>query len=300
MYREFYGLNAEPFSLNSDASFFFPGKSYKTAEMILDYAILRKEGVVLITGEIGCGKTALIHHFLRRTPTDNDVGVISNPGVLRSIPLYGVLGAFGQLAAHREEAELYAHFQSYLKSQYDAGRSTILIVDEAQSLSQQILEELRILTNPEPHASYALQLVLVGQPQIRQTLFLPGLSQLLQRVTVHYHLYALEETETIKYVLFRLKRAQCDSAIFTPAALSRIYVSSRGIPRVINIICDISLMYGYAEGLHQVDEDVIKQVISDRDITSMPGQRQSPTLLQHDSPSWHMDHEDIKLLFKKQ
>lgn len=298
MYNEFYGLEMNPFSLNPDHLFFYAGGIYGTARNILEYALLRKEGIVVITGEAGCGKTALIQHFLSLSPSNNDIGIISNPGVLRSIPILGIMNAFEQQVNFTNEALLYAKFQDFLNNQYEAGRSTILIVDEAQNLSQQSLEELRMFSNPSQNGAGALQLVLVGHSQLKQMLCVQELRQLIQRVTTHYHLHALGQSETFKYVLYRLKIAQCQKAIFSSAALSRIYVGSRGIPRMINRVCDTSLVYGYAEGMQKIDEDLVEQVITDLGLKSTSSEIFPSNSNPQDSPRLQIDSKTVKLLYK--
>ena len=155
-----------------------------------------------------------------------------------------------------------------MQAHYAAGRTVMLIVDEAQYLSQSSLEQLRMLTNPEADSEGALQLVLVGQPQLKQTLNHPDLSQLMQRVVVNMHLGPLGATECRDYIQFRLRVAGTEKPIFTNSALSAIYHGSRGVPRMINMICDMALLYGYAEEMSQIDEAVVAQVIADR---GMPG-----------------------------
>lgn len=264
MYRQFYGLTAEPFSLNPELGPVYPGVRYVTASTILDYAALRGEGIVAVTGEVGCGKTTLIRHFLNTSAANRCVGVISNPSMLKETLMTGTLLAFHQQVTASQGALLYAGFHAFLDAQLATGRSPLLIVDEAQSLSVEVLEELRLLTNPEIDGGAMLQLVLVGQPGLQQMLYRPDLSQLLQRVVAHCHLESLSEDETSDYVAHRLAWAGCRRAIFTPSAVTNIHQGADGIPRLINMICDRALLYGYSEGLQQIDGDVIAQVISDR------------------------------------
>jgi len=264
MYKRFYGLTSLPFSLQPDPGVFYFGAQFAKARTILDYAILRREGILVITGDGGCGKTMLIRHFLADGAGDRCVGVISNPSSLKETLMTALLMAFGQQIQADEGALLYASFQAFLRAQHAAGNATILIVDEAQSLSFEMLEELRLLTNPESDGNGSLQLVLVGQSQLQQLLYRPELSQLLQRVVAHSHLQPLGMGETVEYVVHRLQCAGCERAIFTPAAMSRIFHGAQGIPRLINMICDVALLYGYAEQLQEIDEAVVAQVVADR------------------------------------
>ena len=264
MYKQFYGLTSLPFSLHPDPGVFYSGTQHTTASTILEYGVMRREGILVLTGEVGCGKTMLIRRFLANGAGDSCVGVVSNPSALKKTLMTGILMAFGQQAHGGEGSMLHAGFQAFLKAQHAAGRATILIVDEAQNLSREMLEELRMLTNPEVDGGGTLQLVLVGQPQLQQLLYRPDLSQLLQRVVAHYHLQPLSLGETVEYVVHRLQCAGCERPIFTPDALSMIYQGAHGIPRLINMICDVALLYGYTEELQQIDAAVVAQVIADR------------------------------------
>jgi type II secretory pathway predicted ATPase ExeA len=297
MYREFYGLKSKPFSLHPDPAFFFASKQYASAQAILDYAVLHQEGIVVITGEAGCGKTTLVHHFLNKIGYQHSVGVISNPILLKEMPLHGILFAFGRRIPSRFEADLYTDLLSFLQIQQQAQRSTILIVDEAQNLAPGTLEALRMLTNPEPNSTAALQLILVGQPQLEQTLNLPELDHLSQRIVTHYHLHSLDKKETGHYIAYRLMKARGQRTIFTPAAVSRIHSGSDGIPRLINMICDTSLMYGYAENITRIDEDTVSQVIADRGIDTTRVKNSSVASDQSDMLSKIMDQETARLIF---
>jgi type II secretory pathway predicted ATPase ExeA len=264
MYCQFYGLSALPFSLNPDPGVFFPGARYTVANTILEYAVLRREGVLVITGEVGCGKTILIRHFLDHGGRESCIGVISNPSTLRGAPLTAILLAFNQHVSSGEGALLHASLRAFLDAQHAQGRPTVLIVDEAQNLPLETLEELRMLTNPEVNGNGTLQLVLVGQPELQQLLYRPDFSQLLQRVVAHYHLQPMDQAETAEYVAHRLRLAGRAKALFTPAALARIFQGARGVPRLVNMICDAALLYGYTEEMQQIDADVIAQVVLDR------------------------------------
>ena len=264
MYRQFYGLTSRPFSLESAPALFYPGVQYTTATTILDYAVLHREGILVITGEVGCGKTMLIRRFLASGAGESCVGVVSNPAALEGSLVAGLLLAFRQQVPVEKGALLHARLQGFLEAQHAAGRATILVVDEAQSLSREMLEQLRMLTNREPDGGGTLHLVLVGQPNLQQLLYRPDLSQLLQRVIAHYHLQPLSEAETAGYVVHRLQVAGCTRSIFTPAAIAGIHQGSNGIPRLINMICDMALLYGYTEELEEIDASTIAQVVADR------------------------------------
>jgi general secretion pathway protein A len=264
MYRQFYGLTSQPFSLHPVPAHFYPCVQFTTANTIMEYAVLHREGILVITGEVGCGKTMLVRRFQASGAGESCVGVVSDPSALEGSLTAGILLAFRQQVPAEQGALLHASLRGFLKAQQAAGRPTILVVDEAQGLSREVLERLRLLTNPEPDGSGALQLVLVGQPQLQQLLYRPDLSQLLQRVIAHYHLQPLSEAETAGYVVHRLQVAGCTRAIFTPAAIAQIHQGSSGIPRLINMICDMALLYGYTEELEEIDASTIAQVVADR------------------------------------
>jgi type II secretory pathway predicted ATPase ExeA len=263
MYRQFYDLTSLPFSLNPDPDVYFFGEQQTTANTILEYGVMRREGILVITGDVGCGKTVLIRHFLANWAGDTCFGVVSNPSVLKETFMTGLFLAFGQQPQGGEGAMSYAGFQAFLNAQGSAGRACVLVVDEAQSLSVEVLEELRLLTNPDVGGG-SVQLILVGQPQLQQLLYRPDLGQLLQRVVAHYHLQPFSEAETARYVEHRLQLAGCERAVFTRKAMRRIHQGARGIPRLINMICDVALLYGYTEELEKIDTSVVNQVIADK------------------------------------
>ena len=183
------------------------------------------------------------------------------------------------------DAQLHANFRTFMQDQFEAGRSVMLIVDEAQHLSPPTLEQLRMLTNPEVDSEAALQLILVGQAALQQTLNHPDLNQLRQRMIANVHLQALDMEETAAYVNHRLRAAGAERRIFSDEALAAIYRGSRGVPRMINLVCDMALLYGYAEELSEIDEAVVAQVMVDRglgrgDVAILP-RRSPPALLPH-------------------
>lgn len=267
MYRKFYGMSRQPFSLHLDPGVFFASQQYASARTMIDYAVVRRDSVVLITGETGCGKSMLIRSFRANLPQNLVLGVVSNPATLEASTLYGVAQAFGLDPGMTEPALLHTTLQRFVREQCEAGRAVMLIVDEAQTLSPPTLQALRMLTNPEADHDGILQLTLVGQPELNRRIGEPQLESLKQRIVVHLHLKSLSERETIGYVIHRLRYAGTQKPIFTDAALAAVFSGSGGVPRLINMICDMALLYGYAEELAQIDEAVIAQVIEDRGLT---------------------------------
>ena len=264
MYGTFYGMQRQPFPLDPEPALFFTGGQFARANSMLDYAILRQEGIVVITGDAGCGKTMLVRSYLTGAEENLVVGVISNPALIEESLIHGVMLAFGLDPVASQNAVLHAGLHKFLQTHHAASRGVMLIVDEAQYLSESTLEKLRILTNPEVNSGSSLRLVLTGQPRLNETLDLPHLEQLRQRIVVEIHLEPLSAIETKTYIAHHLFSAGANRPIFSNAALSAIYQGSRGIPRIINLICDTALLYGYADELSQIDEALVRQVIVDR------------------------------------
>jgi type II secretory pathway predicted ATPase ExeA len=296
MYKTYYGLQARPFSLRPDPAFFFHRNQYETASALLDYAALHQAGIMVLTGDAGCGKTSLVHHFQHSTRAACAVGIISNPVVLREVPLRGILHAFNLSAASGNETELYITLQCFLQQQRQAQRTSILIIDEAQNLSPATLEELRLLTNSEVGSAAMLQLILVGQPELEAILNRPELARLQQRIVSRYHLHALNKQETVTYITHRLIKARSPRVLFTQAAMSRVYWGSGGIPRLINMLCDIALTYGYAENLHKIDEDTVNQVIADRRFVNCRLRSAQMLTYQAGMPTDHLQQDNTKLI----
>lgn len=272
MYEAFYGLREKPFSLLPDPSFLFLGQPHSMAYAVLEYGVLSQAGFTVITGEVGSGKTTLIRHLLDRLDESVTVGVITNTGNLASGFMRWVLLAFRQDYKNREPVELHEVFEEFLISEYAAGRRTVLLVDEAQNLAIKTLEELRMLSNINADKDLLLQLILVGQPELKAKLERPELQQFAQRISASYHLGHLSEAETIAYIQHRLAHAGAERPLFTPDACQAIYTHSEGIPRLINILCDTSLVYGYADGRTEIEPDVVHAVLKDR-ATGVQAQR---------------------------
>jgi type II secretory pathway predicted ATPase ExeA len=231
---------------------------------MLQYGMVNNAGFSVVTGEIGSGKTTLIRRLLDEMEDDITVGLISNTHQSFGELLQWVLMSFSLEYKGMEKVELYESFVNFVVNEYANNRRTVLIIDEAQNLSVDTLEELRMLSNINADKNQVLQLVLVGQPELRSTLMLPSLKQFAQRISVSYHLEALTAQETVDYIHHRIKVAGGDDALFPEAACSMVWYYSRGVPRVINSICDTALVYGFAEQDKEITGDVIKDVVRDR------------------------------------
>src|ERR1700722_9639020 len=247
MYEDFYGLREKPFALTPDPAYLYPAKRYRHALTMLEYVLAEASGFALITGEVGCGKTTVIRHFLESTRHQLNVGFITNthPGFGGLLPW--IMEALGMEVGQGSLSEQYRHFVGHIKREYEAGRRAVLVIDEAQNLGVAGLEELRVLSNLNAGKHMLLQTILIGQPELRTTLGLQQLRQLAQRIAIDHHLEALRADETVGYVRHRLAVAGGRPDIFTPEALERVHDSTGGIPRLVNLVCDTALVYGFSD-----------------------------------------------------
>jgi len=264
MYEQFYNLNEKPFTLLPDPSFLYLGKKHQMALTMLQYGLANNSGFSVITGEIGSGKTTLIRCLLNEMEDDVSVGLISNTHQSFGDLLQWVLLAFGLDYKGKEKVECYEEFVRYIVQEYANNKRTVLIIDEAQNLSIETLEELRMLSNINADKNQVLQLILVGQPELRSTFMLPSLCQFAQRISVNYHLDELSSEETVSYIHHRVKTAGGDPSIFPERSCSLVWYYSRGVPRVINTICDTAMVYGFAEQNQVIEPNIIKDVVRDR------------------------------------
>jgi general secretion pathway protein A len=266
MYERFYKLKEKPFALMPDPGFLFLGKKHRVGVSMLEYGLLNQAGFVVISGGIGTGKTTLIHQLIngmnRRTV---NVGLISNAHPSFGELMEWVLMAFDLKYVGKGKTELFETFGHFMSTQFSKGRRTVLIIDEAQNLSVDTLEELRMLLNVNAGKTQMLQVLLVGQEQLLAKLQLPELEQFAQRVSVCYRLPALDLDETRDYIRHRLSLAGCqDGNLFTDEACAEIYRHSAGIPRLINVLCDTALVYGFADESPQIGADLVRDVAKDR------------------------------------
>ena len=265
IYGEHFGLSERPFTLLPDPDFLFWSENHARAYSMLEYGMLTHAPITVITGEIGAGKTTLIRHLLRNLPEEFTVGLISNAQGNRGELLHWVLMALGvQVGVNASYVQLFAQFQDFLIEEYAEGRRTMLVFDEAQNLNVDTLEELRMFSNIDADKDELLQLVLVGQPELRALIQQPRLEQFAQRVAADYHLPAMSGAAVAQYIRHRLSVAGATREIFTPAACECVHLASRGVPRLVNQICDYALVYAFTDGLDVVDAGVIEQVVSDR------------------------------------
>ncbi len=264
MYEQFFGLSEKPFSIQPDPSFLYWGRTHRLAYAMLEYGVLNHAGISVITGEVGCGKTTLIHRLLDQLSDTHTVALLSNVQAGRGNLLSWVLMAFGQPFDDNSHVGLFSQLQTFFISEYAKGKRIVLIIDEAQNLSMDMLEELRLLSNINAGKDQLLQLILVGQPQLKELLNRPELLQLAQRVGSDFHLTPLSRDEVQAYIETRLSIAGSHQRIFTERAIDLIAEQSRGVPRVINIIADTALVYAFSAEDRVVGVETVRNVVRDK------------------------------------
>ena len=264
MYESFYGFSKKPFSLTFDPDLLYMGKTHTTAFSMLEYGVLNQSGFTVITGEVGSGKTTIVRHLLNQIGDEVKVGLITNTHSNMGQLLPWIMHAFGQDFRDANPVAQYDGFVSFLEQQFERNERTVLIVDEAQNLGVSLLEELRMLSNLNTVTEQCLQIILIGQPQLRELLMKPELMQFAQRVAADYHIAALEPAETVAYIKHRLVMAGAREDVFTPHAYMLIHAAGRGVPRLINVICDTALSFAYADEIRIVDDEYMRGVLRER------------------------------------
>jgi general secretion pathway protein A len=267
MYKSFYNLKRNPFDITPDPSFLFPTRRHNEALAALYYGVRRHKGFVVLTGEVGTGKTLVLRCLLQLFKQNNDVAYayVFNSRLSPVEFLEYVASDFGLAAAGRNKGELLLDLGSYVISRAQKKLTTVLVVDEAHHLSADILEEIRLLTNLETAHDKLLQILLVGQPELDEKLDSVGLRQLKQRIALRSHLEPLDFSETKGYIERRLQLAGASTpgSVFPLETVTGIYQNSRGIPRLINTICENALIAGYARQLRSITPDVIDDIAKD-------------------------------------
>lgn len=266
MYESFFNLARKPFDLIPNPEFLYLGKSHKRALTYLDYGIRERAGFILLTGEVGSGKTTIIRNLLKKCEKRVLLARIFNTSV-DSVQLLAMINEeFGLSSSGKGKVELLRELNDFLIDQYGQGNYPVLVIDEAQNFGSELLEEVRMLSNLESADSKLLQIILVGQPELCKTLNSAVMVQLRQRISINCHLQPLSPDETEQYILHRLEVAGNRSAVeFAPETLAIIHRFSRGIPRLINIICDFILLAAFAEETRQVTVELVRDILGDLD-----------------------------------
>ncbi|MFT3812140.1 MAG: AAA family ATPase [Acidovorax sp.] len=264
MYESFYGLKEKPFSIQPDPDFLYMGKRHSLAYTMLQYAIHNRAGFTVICGDIGCGKTTLIRRLLNELGSEVKVGLVINTHPDLADLTEWIMLAFGQPYEGLSPIARYDAFQRFLISEYGKNNRVVLIVDEAQNVNPAAMESLRMLSNINADKDQLLQVVLVGQPQLRTLLQRPELQQFAQRVAADFYIPPLNSVEVRDYIEHRLKVAGRERPLFTPLATAKIAKAAHGIPRSINILCDTALVYGFATEAQLIDIQLVDEVLNDR------------------------------------
>jgi len=266
MYEAFYGLKEKAFNLNPDPEYFYMSREHENAYVHLEYAIRESKGFAVITGEVGSGKTTLINYLLYKLKLDINIGLITNTNIPASQFLKAICREFEIDVDVREKVDIMEIFQDFLLERYAQNERVLLIIDEAQNISPEAMEEIRMLSNLEAEKSHLIQIILIGQPELKYKLQRNDLKQFAQRVSSHYHINGLSKVEVNNYIRYRLKVGEAKNPdIFKKDAIELIYENSLGIPRIINVICDTALVYGYADGQKIIDKRIIENVIKERE-----------------------------------
>ena len=263
MYEAFYKLREKPFSILPDPDLIYWCQSHRLAFAMLEFGVMNSAGFTVITGEIGCGKTTLLRYLLRRLDEQVTACVISNTPRSQDGLLQWVMMSLN-LPFEGSHPALFKQFQRFLHDQFSRGRRTILIVDEAQNLDFEALEQLRMLSNVNADKQQFLQIILVGQSELKDKLRAPQLLQFAQRVSSDFHLRPLNAQEVSEYIDFRLRAVGSHHELFTDEACKIIADTSRGVPRTINILCDTALVYGFAAGSDKITAEIVDTVIQNR------------------------------------
>jgi len=267
MYEKFYNFTEKPFNTTPDSKFFFPSAKHAEALNSLIYAINERKGFVVITGEIGSGKTTVCRTLLNKLDVNTRIATIINTHLTPKDLIAAILDEFNVECSSGNKQKLLRSLNEYLIQQLAADMNVVLIIDEAQNLTPAALEEVRMLSNLETEKEKLIQIILLGQPQLRQKLDSPKLEQFRQRIAVYYHLNALNREETQAYIIHRLSLVSSNGNgnMFTPEAIDLVFEHSRGIPRLINLACDSALLSGYVYGSPVINSKIMQDVIKERD-----------------------------------
>jgi general secretion pathway protein A len=266
MYETFFNLRIKPFELVPDPSFIYLSKSHKRAVTFLDYGIRARAGFILLTGEVGSGKTTIIRDLLNKRHEELVLAKVFNTRVTSEQLLAMINDDFGLQTQGKDKVTLIRDLNEFLVDQYARGNQPVLIIDEAQNLAEELLEEVRMLSNLETSDSKLLQIILVGQPELRTILSAPSLRQLRQRISINCHLQSLSRLETERYIMHRLEIAGNAAAVEFPSeSYDIVFRFSKGIPRLINIICDFLMLSAFAEEMKVISVDMAREVIGDLD-----------------------------------
>ncbi|MBW7895313.1 MAG: AAA family ATPase [Opitutaceae bacterium] len=265
MYQAFYGFQEMPFNITPDPRFLYLSPTHHDALQHLKYGVQERKGFIVLVGEVGCGKTTLCRRFLNEIDTERfDTALILNPRVTETQMLKAILTELGETKLARSQVDLVAQMNRVLLERIHRGRDIVLIIDEAQNLSFAVLEQIRLLSNLETDQQKLLQIVLMGQPELKEVLAREELRQLRQRILVHYELHPLSLEDTRHYIHHRLTLAGgMGRPGFTPWALRAIHKGSKGIPRIVNNLCDKAMLSAFIRESDEVNYWDVRRAIRD-------------------------------------
>ena len=265
MYESFFALSQKPFSITANPSFLFLSERHKEALAHLIYGIKERVGFIEITGEVGTGKTTLCRALLNQLDEKTKTAFIFNSNVSEIQLMQNILEDLGIKPEKRSKGALFSELNRFLIEQLMLNNNVVVIIDEAQNLSMRLLEQVRMLSNLEAENEKLLQIVLVGQPELREKLKSPRLRQLRQRITVRYHIEALDKSEVGVYIQHRLNLAGANGSAptFDEPAIEEIYRYSGGIPRLINVVCHKALLTAFVREERSISEDIVKRSIQE-------------------------------------
>lgn len=263
MYESFFGLKEPPFNVTPDPRFIYLSRHHLEALSTLLYGVESRRGFIEITGEIGAGKTTLCRTLLKEIQGRAHTAFIFNPKLSEFELLQTIVEDFGIVPKGKRKKDYFDALNHFLLEELEKGTNAVLIIDEAQNLTPRALEQIRLLSNLETAREKLLQIILVGQPQLRTLLARPDLAQLQQRITIRYHLPALKREETEKYLAHRLRVAGSEEQFFTSEAIDAIYERSGGVPRLINVLADRALLGAFARESRMVEAALIEEARAD-------------------------------------
>ena len=264
MYESFFGLTGKPFSILPDPGFIYWSGPHIMAYTMMEYGMMNRAGFTVITGEVGSGKSTLISQLLSEVDDSLTVGLVNNFGKNSGDLLRWVLMSLDQPIEDESEILLFKRFQDFVIAESAASRRVMLIIDEAQNLGAEALEKLRMLSNINTGSEQSLQFILVGQPQLKDLLNLPEMKQFAQRVSSDFHLRCLRPDEVAKYIDHRLHVAGGEPGVFSKQACELVFEASGGVPRTINIICDMAMIYAFSKKQNRISIYILREVVQDK------------------------------------